>query len=200
MTDNSIPALATRTWNHQGIPCYIVPAPTGSHINGYIQLPENSSLNGIGLDSIPVRIHGGLVFSDADNRIIGFDTYHAGDYWSEEELIRAGMTEDAIGHKYLDIVGHHHNTYCTHWNIELLIAKVESLADQITAYETKFAQIQSIHISANISYSTNKPTTIIGGVALERDEFVSLPAEKRDTIIRLLTKIGDLNDAYPSPR
>ena len=75
-----------RQWEYKGIPCVLVVNPGGG-CNGYIQLPANSPKSWFGRDPelvIPVNPSGGLTYPPDDERWIGFDTLHSGDFWKGE--------------------------------------------------------------------------------------------------------------------
>jgi hypothetical protein len=108
-------------WNDV-IACATYPAPHGSGLNGYVQLPEDfpdlpaiadyveakrieherapGILAGMryspsGYDFINdyVEVHGGLTYGPDEDRWIGFDTNHAWDDWSDAELERMFKVE-----------------------------------------------------------------------------------------------------------
>lgn len=74
--------------------------------NGYVILPKGHKYHGVGYDSVPVEVHGGLTFGqevtedslegweqltkeDVGGWMIGFDTAHYGDTsakWTKEQV------------------------------------------------------------------------------------------------------------------
>lgn len=59
--------------------------------NGYVFLPPGHPYHGVRYDSIPVEVHGGLTFSEAEGEFwkVGFDTAHWNDSleaWPEERV------------------------------------------------------------------------------------------------------------------
>ena len=111
----------------EGIHWKLVLGGMKGHINGYVKLPKNHpfynedyyDINSSGA----ISVHGGLTYSE--DGWIGFDTMHAYDYWSPEELLSVGGT--TYPREYFsdkrDI-----------WTIERLTKETKSLARQVANY------------------------------------------------------------------
>lgn len=59
--------------------------------NGYVSLPPDHPYHGADYDEIPVDVHGGITYGDADGEDwkVGFDTAHSGDTsvnWPRERV------------------------------------------------------------------------------------------------------------------
>jgi hypothetical protein len=127
--DNTIIATGT----HRGINWHVTMGPRGAFANGYIEVPENHPWANTDYEYIEnVDVHGGLTYSQ-DN-IIGFDTAHYGDIWTEAELLKiGGTTTHSEISKYLSAdEPFQQNTY---WTLEKLIKEVENLAEQAVKAE-----------------------------------------------------------------
>ncbi len=93
--------------------------------NGYVKLPPDHPWHGKDYDDIRVSIHGGLTYahSKGDKWWIGFDTAHAGDYWSKTETNKLGPAIGTSGYysfgsDYADI----------HWTVTMLVKETRDLA------------------------------------------------------------------------
>jgi hypothetical protein len=95
-------------------------SPTKSFMNGYVQLPTDHPHHSTHYDNIPVDIHGGLTFSQ--NGVVGFDTGHAFDVWTEEELQKYG------GRTGLPALDSDINIY---WTLGMITKQTKKLADQL---------------------------------------------------------------------
>jgi hypothetical protein len=106
-------------WLYKGIKCVTAKSPFRNY-NGYVKLPENHPWSGMGYFDIDVHVHGGLTFSDGG--WIGFDTGHAYDIWEGKDII-----ESSLPSRYTDV----DSPYAIDWNMEMLVAEVENLAEQV---------------------------------------------------------------------
>lgn len=75
-----------RSWTSFGLPCHLYWGFTS--LNGYVRLPRAArSLNTAQLGAF-VHVHGGVTYGPDAFGWIGWDTGHAGDRWTPEELAR----------------------------------------------------------------------------------------------------------------
>lgn len=94
--------------------------PHKSFMNGYVQLPTNHPYYSRHYDEIPAWAPGGLTFSKSG--VIGFDTGHAFDVWTDEELQKYG------GASILAPLPSEHNIY---WTLDMVIQETKQLANQL---------------------------------------------------------------------
>src|SRR5664279_3769847 len=84
----SVAERAFHRWEAHGIDCAL--ACGGMGVCGYTWLPAGTGLRRsadvLGYEGIPVDVHGGLTYGPDDAGWIGFDTGHAWDLWTIEEL------------------------------------------------------------------------------------------------------------------
>lgn len=112
-----------------GIEWKIVLTPRGSHLNGYVYIPEGNPLRGLDYTEIEgIEIHGGLTFSEDD--WIGFDTVHYGDIWSDEELEKVGGANITTATHWPTIGGKE----VVQWTVDKLEEETKYLARQVAAY------------------------------------------------------------------
>lgn len=72
------------TGTEAGIEWATFEAPVYGAVNGYVRLPEGHPWLAFDLqmyDGPDVDVNGGITYGPTDDRWIGFDTLHAGDYW-----------------------------------------------------------------------------------------------------------------------
>lgn len=129
-----------RVWQHEGVYCAL--GAGYAAVNGYVLLPDGHpwrelDLCGEDWERGP-EVHGGITFGPDDTGWIGFDTAHAWDYWTEEELCRAGLdgADLARAVQFQDQLYHYappDDPDNRHWTAKQLIAEVEHLARQVRA-------------------------------------------------------------------
>lgn len=108
-----------------GIHWKILFGPNQSFVNGYVQVPDNHPFYGLDYEDIDVNIHGGLTY--AEEGWIGFDTAHAFDIWTDEELSKYGginTHEPFIEDK---------NPHVVIWTFDALEEETKKLARQVDA-------------------------------------------------------------------
>lgn len=107
---------------HHGLKWCVCLAPHKFFINGYVQLPTNHPYYSRDYDNIPAQAPGGLTFSN--NGVVGFDTGHAFDVWTNEELQKYGG-KTAFTHTESE-----HNIY---WTLDMVIEETKQLANQLAS-------------------------------------------------------------------
>lgn len=125
-----IEAVASGT--HKGVNWRIALCPLKYFVNGYVELPKDHPWIGKDYDEIPVEIHGGLTYS-TDN-VIGFDTGHAFDLWSNEELAPAG---GELPSSFLVDLSASPEKWIIHWTIDKVIAETKNLVEQVVKANDK---------------------------------------------------------------
>lgn len=166
--------IKLKQWTHNGLKCFIASAPTGSAVNGYVQFPDGHPLSGLSYNAMPFNAHGGLTYANGSE--IGFDTIHAGDHWDREELVKAGIAEDGLDRYGLIERHHFHDSMCLHWNKTSLISEVNSLADQVAQWTTKF---------------NDSPLVGFGDIWIPREHFVKLSPSLRERTFELVSEYED---------
>jgi hypothetical protein len=119
---DDMPAIAEGV--EDGIQWKILPHPRMSHMNGYVRLPEGHPFEVLDYDDIDVSVHGGLTFSE--DGWIGFDTAHAGDIWTDDELISHGM-ENTMPYPYSLFP----DMEPKQWTLQLIVEETKNLAHQV---------------------------------------------------------------------
>jgi len=133
---------AIEVWEHAGLRCAIVPNRQIGMFNGYVRLPEGDPRRSGKHDDLDMDVHGGLTYGPDPAGWVGFDTGHAGDYWSPDDLI--GYLDESVlryfglggvaGHMQAKLRGAgHHDPLANQWTIPRLRAEVEHLAEQLAA-------------------------------------------------------------------
>jgi len=117
-----LPAIESGT--EAGLKWCVTLSPLKYFANGYVQLPSNHPFYSTSYEDIPVDVHGGLTYSE--NGVVGFDTGHFYDRWSEEEISR-------FGGKYNDelYINTDTKTSSVSWTMEALIDETKHLAVQL---------------------------------------------------------------------
>lgn len=77
-----------------GIDCFL--AKGVCNANGYVVMPERVArrVDGLDLELGPFEAHGGITYHSGQTRQIGFDTGHAGDWWTPGDMIRYSYAPD----------------------------------------------------------------------------------------------------------
>lgn len=121
------------TGEEAGLRWGIALAPRGVAVNGYVQLnpahplfettfdPEFDYMEDFG-----VSVHGGITYFKRG--IIGFDTMHAFDIWTEYELAKVGGDVSTL---YPPIIDNH----SVYWTKTRVIEEVKDLAKQLADME-----------------------------------------------------------------
>ena len=142
-----------RKWEHKGIPCVLVVNPGGG-CNGYIQLPANSPKSWFGRDPelvIPVNPSGGLTYPPDDERWIGFDTLHSGDFWKGEIRMSEEMRSSWSWY---------HQDGKNPWDEDRVARECERMCEDILAYfdrlveETSYKAIKLIAGELGYNFAT----------------------------------------------
>lgn len=125
--------LAIKRWEHHGVRCAIVPAPT-FHLNGYVQLPEIMR-NDFDTGEEAGDEIGFTRINWLKDGWVGFDTVHGGDYWKIEDL-RGWQSQDSIdmATRMREIHLEHPMGWAIEWSMERLTTYTESLAEAVGAY------------------------------------------------------------------
>jgi hypothetical protein len=108
---DDMPAIAEGV--EDGIQWKILPHPRMSHMNGYVRLPEGHPFEVLDYDDIDVSVHGGL-------------TAHAGDIWTDDELISHGM-ENTMPYPYSLFP----DMEPKQWTLQLIVEETKNLAHQV---------------------------------------------------------------------
>lgn len=122
-----------RSWQHQGIDCYIYKgAESIPCFNGYIRLPERwlklkNIIGSYRAISSFIEAPGGLTYAD-ENGIIGFNTNHYGDTWDKFDLLPFFDNDAIERHEKLSIS---FGPYGTKWTLDLLQYHVNGLAEDV---------------------------------------------------------------------
>jgi hypothetical protein len=122
---------AVKTWTHAGLPCAV--EPCSSHLSGYVLLPLGHVARRRSYQSVSnaVSVHGGLTYGE--NGWFGFDTAHGGDFWSIEELTRAGVEITDSIRRVIEIKQAYGYDDATSWTLERIVEEVNRLAEQLAA-------------------------------------------------------------------
>lgn len=128
-----------KVWTAHGVVCAL--GEGYNAINGYVCLPPNHSwrtadLQGWNEDSPEVSVHGGITFGPHVTGWIGFDTSHAWDRWSEEELVKAGASDEMLERslqyrRITEDTSRRPDPWDIDWTADKLVAEVEDLARQV---------------------------------------------------------------------
>lgn len=122
---------AVKTWTHAGLSCAI--EPCSSHLSGYVLLPLGHVARRRSSQSVSnaVSVHGGLTYGE--NGWFGFDTAHGGDFWSIEELARAGVEITDALRRVVEMKQAYRYEDMTSWTLEQVVEEVNRLAEQLAA-------------------------------------------------------------------
>lgn len=117
------------TGEEEGLRWGIALAPRKDAVNGYVQLPFSHPLfekffdpDFEYMDQLNVKAHGGVTyFRDG---IIGFDTLHYADLWTDEALAEVGGKNDE---RFPPII----HSDCFYWTKDLVIEETKRFARQL---------------------------------------------------------------------
>lgn len=109
---------------YRGLNWCVALGPSNSFLNGYVELPENHSWIGRDYETLEfIDIHGGITYTK--QRVIGFDTAHAWDIWSEEALAAVGGKHSVYYPEYTP------HEWDIHWTLTKVIEETTRLAEQV---------------------------------------------------------------------
>lgn len=116
---------ATSEGVEDGIQWKTILTLNGSVINGYVLLPDGHPLRELDYWDMDISAHGGLTFFE--DGWIGFDTAHAGDIWTAEELQKHGGNEPLS-------VPTRSNDSLDNWTLERVEKEVKDIIRQVKEY------------------------------------------------------------------